>query len=68
MEFDHRAEVVNSDGGGWGSFGSAERAARLFSHTGEVRLVRSGAERLSWFGGRGVVTGHPAHRRQAART
>lgn len=40
MEFDHRAELVSSDGGGRGSFGSADRAARLFAHTGEVRLVR----------------------------
>lgn len=39
LELPDRAEVVDRDGGGRGSFRSATRAAEVFALTGETRLM-----------------------------
>ncbi|MEV0083465.1 hypothetical protein [Saccharopolyspora sp. NPDC050642] len=39
LAFGDRAEVVSTDGRGRGSFCSPTRAAEIFAHTAEVRLV-----------------------------
>lgn len=39
LAFADRAEVVSTDGRGKGTFRSPAKAAELFAHSGEVRLI-----------------------------
>ncbi|MEV6231606.1 hypothetical protein AB0L88_27495 [Saccharopolyspora shandongensis] len=39
LAFDDHAEVISTDGRGRGTFRSPSRAAELFAHTAEIRLV-----------------------------